>query len=224
MLTVLTQRSLKLGALGVVRLRRALLGSKLPPPTIYYFAYGANLDPKRFEKYGMNATPIGPARLDNYTLKFTLPCEYVGKGYASIEPDGGKAVWGFLYQLDRYAFLLLEAMEYVFLNHYRKINVDVETKEGARVTAIALQTGFPTEGLLPSTEYKNMILSAARQHGFPTEYISAIEQFESKTSFPLDHGFSLAIPSRRRFCEKKLRSLYLIHDKVREYLCEFLRF
>lgn len=224
MLTILTQRSLKLGALGIVKLRRKFLGKDLPPAAVYYFAYGANLDPKRFEKYGMNALPIGPARLDDYALKFTLPCEYIGKGYASIEPETGKAVWGFLYQLDRYAFLLLEAMEYVFLKHYRKIEVEVATRDGVRIKAVSLRTGVPMAGLVPSTEYKKKILSAAEQHGFPASYLSELQQVSSRDVFPLDHGFSLLFPARRRFFERALRPIYQVHDRVREHLCEFLRF
>lgn len=224
MLTVLAQRSLKLGAIGIVNLRRRLLGNRLPAPNIYYFAYGANLDPKRFEKYGMNARAIGPARLDDYALKFTLPCEYVGKGYASVEPDSGKTVWGILYQLDWYDFLLLDAMEYVFLNHYRKIEVEVVTKDGAREKAIVLRTGFPTEGLVPSSEYKKMILEAAKKHGFPEDYLRQIETVHSRDTFDLDPGFSLTIPRWRRPFEKLLRRPYLLHDRMTEILCEKLRF
>ena len=68
MIYLLTQRALKLGSLAVVKARRRLLAEKLPAPQLYYFGYGANLDLKRFQKYDMNATLVGVAKLEKHAL------------------------------------------------------------------------------------------------------------------------------------------------------------
>lgn len=118
MMIVLTQRAFKFAALTLVRQRHRLLGARLPKPNIFYFAYGANLDPERFKKYQANVEAVGVARLDGFSMKFTLPCEYVGKGFASIEADAKGTVWGYLYKLDRPTLTFLDACEYAFLRHY----------------------------------------------------------------------------------------------------------
>ena len=224
MITILTQRFLKFSAIQLTKSRKRFRGERLPEPDIYYFAYGANLDPERFEHYQMNAIPVGIAKLEEYQLKFSLPCEYKGKGYASIAPCNSKIVWGYLYKIDSLALKLLDIMEYAFLHHYKHLTVSVETKDRKKHSAIAYITGYPKEGLLPSTQYKKMILEAGSKHAFPEEYLKEIESITSQDSFELDPGFSLMIPSLRRPFERFLKKPYLLHDRLREIVCEKLTF
>ena len=76
MISILTQRAMKF-----VRGRKRFLGERLPKPTIYYFGYGGNLDPDRFKKYQMNAEAVGVAKIPDYTLNFSLPCEYLVQNF-----------------------------------------------------------------------------------------------------------------------------------------------
>jgi len=224
MISILTQRTLKLAAMKVVKGRKRLLGQNLPEPTIYYFGYGANLDLARFEKYSMNVAQVGVAKLENHVLTFSLPCEYAGKGYASIEPKEGSEVWGVLYKIDRPSLFLLDVMEWAVLNQYRRHSVEVTTKDGKSYRAHAYQARFPRTGLVPSVAYKKLILKSAKANSFPETYIKAIELQPAKDKFNLDPGFSFIMPARRRFLEKHLGGLYLKHDKFREKVCEWLRF
>lgn len=154
MVNVLTQRAMKLTVLSLVRQRRRLLKGKLPKPTIAYFGYGANLNPKRFEKYEMNAEPVSVACLNDYALRFSLPCEYLGKGYGSVEPSSGSTVWGYLYRLDRFSLFLLDIMEWAVLNQYQRVLVKVQTSDGKQVEAYTYKARYPKEGLCPSEVYK----------------------------------------------------------------------
>lgn len=224
MITILTQRLLKYTTVVITKNRKKFLKERLNAPDIFYFAYGANLDPKRFEKYSMNAIPIGVAYLENYELDFGMPCEYIGKGYASIHPSEGKKVWGYLYKIDGLALTLLDIMEYAFLNHYRRIATAVNRVTGEKEEAFVYISGLPTQGLLPSFEYQSKIIEAGKKHGFPSEYIEHIKAFPSKAVFELDPGYSIIVPAVRRPFEKILRKPYLFHDKIREKLCAFLQF
>lgn len=224
MISVLTQRALKLGAMQVVRNRRRFLGKNLPEPKIYYFGYGANLDLSRFEKYSMNVSQVGVAKLTDHALAFSLPCEYAGQGYASIEPKDGSEVWGMLYKIDRASLFLLDVMEWALLNQYRRRLVETIAKDGKSYKAYVYEARFPRAGLVPSTTYKKMILKSAKANGFPETYIEAIEHQPSKAKFELDPGFSFLMPNRRRFLEKHLQGLYLRHDRFREKVCQWLRF
>jgi len=224
MISVLTQRALKLAMMNVIKGRKRLLGEKLPKPDIYYFGYGANLDLERFTKYQMNVEPVGVARLDDHALKFSLPCEYLGKGFASVDPEPGKTVWGYLYKIDHASLLLLDIMEWAVLNQYHRSSVRIQTLDGVTVNGYTYVARYPREGLVPSDAYKQQMVESARQHAFPDEYIRQIESSASRATFDLDPGFSLLFPPKRRFFEKQLKRLYVIHDKVRERMCEKLRF
>lgn len=224
MISILTQRALKLAAIQFVRQRKARLGDRLPEPTLLYFAYGANLDAKRFSKYDMNVLPVGTAKLEDHALRFSLPCEYLDKGFASTEPEAGHAVWGVVYKFDKPSMFLLDVMEWALLNQYRRVLVNVKLSDGQVLKAFCYRARYPRSGLMPSTQYKSMVLESARAHGFPKEYLSEIENQPSKDKFDLDPGFSLLMPHVRRPFERLLRKPYLWHDQIREIVCEKLRF
>ncbi len=224
MLTVFFQRSLKLLAIANISLRRLWFGAKLPPPTIFYFAYGANLDAKRFEKYGANVLPVGVGYLDDYSLQFTMPCEYIGKGYASIETEPGERVWGYLYKVDRAALLLLDIIEYAFLRHYDRVKVDVKLAAGEIHSSFTYRTPLPTSGLMPSTSYKTAILRSSRSHNFPKAYIERIDQLVAKDTFELDPSYSITFPRWRRPLPGLFSPLYRIHDRMAEAVSNLLRF
>ena len=224
MIYILTQRALKLGSVAVVKVRRHLLAERLPAPQLYYFGYGANLDLKRFQRYKMNVVLVGVAKLEKHALKFNFPCEYLGKGYASVEVDPAKEVWGMLYRIDQPSLFLLDVMEWAVMNQYRRTLERVTTKEGKVVEAFVYKAKYPREGLFPSAVYKNLILKAAKEHGFPKEYLAQIEGVESRDSFALDPGFSFIRPNRRRLLERYLKKPYLWHDRLREILADKLRF
>jgi len=224
MISILTQRALKVAMMTYVRERKRFRSGKLPKPDIYCFGYGANLNIERFKKYDMNVEAVGIARLENFALKFSLPCEYLGKGFASVEPEEGKEVWGMLFKMDRPSLLLLDIMEWAVLNQYRRVKVNVKAADGKEYEAFVYRARYPKEGLLPSTEYKNAILKSSRELKCPENYISEIADTLSHDTFELDPGFSLIMPSMRRPLEKFLRPIYLQHDQIRERICEWLRF
>lgn len=224
MISILTQRALKLTALSAVKARRRFRGEGISEPTIYYFGYGANLSPQRFDKYEMNVRPVGVARLEGHALRFSLPCEYLGKGFASADPATGKEVWGFLYRMDRLSLWLLDIMEWAVMGQYLRVAGTVKTGDGKEYVAQFYQSHHPREGLVPSKGYRELILESARKHAFPAEYLAEIEKVGAKETFELDPGFSFLRPHRRRVLEKWLRGPYLWHDRVREYVSEKLRF
>jgi gamma-glutamylcyclotransferase (GGCT)/AIG2-like uncharacterized protein YtfP len=225
MIWILSQRLTQFTLMKAVRLRKTF-SDPLPEPNLFLFSYGANLNPMRFEKYEMNAVPIGVARLSGFRLKFSLPCEYLGMGYGDVSPsaDPDAEVWGYLYRIDRLSLSLLDSMEWAIFNQYRRISVEVVGPRDKKVMAQCYISRYPKEGLIPSVRYKNLILESARRHGFPEKYIESIERTPAKTDFPLDPGFSFLRPGGRRFLESPFRGLYLMHDRWREKLANWLRF
>lgn len=224
MVHVLTQRALKYTSIRLVRLRHRLFGRRLPPPRIYYFAYGANLNIERFYRYHMNVERVGVARLPNYRLTFSLPCEYALKGYGDITSEAGKEVWGLLFRIDPLSLFLLDTMEWALMGQYRRVRVAIETVEGTSYVAYAYQARFPRTGLFPPVGYKASILKSGRELGFPKSYLDEIEAAEARDHFDLDPTFSFLHPHRPRLASDRFREAYLWHDRLREKVCDWLRF
>lgn len=172
----------------------------------------------------MNVRPLGIARLVNHELRFDFPCEYLGKGYASVAPEPQKEVWGMLFEIDALSLWLLDTMEWANFGQYRRILLPVETREGKSVTAYVYQTRWPRSGLRPSRLYKEGIIRSALELGFPSSYIQDVQRHPHGEAFPLDPEFSFWHPTRPRLGAKVLRGLYLRHDRWREKLCDWLRF
>lgn len=223
MVSILAQRALKLALVQATALQ-----SRYPrlkhPPTILYFAYGANLRMARFEKYGMNVRPVGVARLPRHELRFDFPCEYLGKSYASVAAAEAKEVWGHLFELDALAMCLLDTMEWSNFRQYRRIALPVETTEGKPHVAQVYQARWPRKGLAPSLAYKKMILESAKEFNFPQSYIDEVAAHPHGDNFPLDPEFSFIHPDRPRLGARQLRGLYLRHDRLREKIADWLRF
>jgi gamma-glutamylcyclotransferase (GGCT)/AIG2-like uncharacterized protein YtfP len=224
MIYVLTQRALKYTTIKAVRARQRLLGPRLAKPSVYCFAFGANLNLERFTKYAMNVEHVGVAKLPGYRFTFGLPCEYLGKGYGDITPDPQSEVWGLLFKIDPLSLFLLDIMEWKIMGQYRRIEVDVETREGMKVRACAYQARCPREGLVAPVGYQKAIVASAKRLGFPESYIAQIEAYPSREKFDLDPTFSFLHPHRPRFFARHLRRAYLAHDRVRERVCDWLRF
>lgn len=189
-------------------------------PNEYYFAYGANLSLERLNKNRIQFEEIGPAVLSELEIEFTMPCEYKGKGFASLSPQPSAETWGLLFKVSKPSLLMLDILEWVPFGSYKRISVSVTVGENTFENVWAYVAVNPTKGLKPSKGYLNAILREAERLRFPESYLKFLGQFESQTQFDLDPGFSLLIQTRRRLFEENLRGLYLIHDRIREYVAE----
>lgn len=76
--------------------------------------------------------------------------------------------------------------EGVFDNIYQRLELTVETyPEGKKVKCMAYQIRDETRqksveahgaNLIPSLRYKNVIISGAKEHGLPAEYVKMLEE------------------------------------------------
>ena len=129
--------------------------------TEYYFAFGANLDPKVFEgRRKITVLEKKPFELNDFQLTFSHPAHlWDGMGYASIKPAPGHTVYGFLYKISRLDGLRLDCYEScAFLNKYKRRIIE---SDGNRF--YTYQTTQPEENLVPSKTYVNKILAGLSQ-------------------------------------------------------------
>ena len=88
------------------------------------------------------------------------------------------AGWGVVYLCDAQAMAILDDYEAVVRGDYWRHSVEVETTDGELLKA---DTYFAGEDSLieegrPRAWYLDLIISGARKHGLPAEYIRHIEE------------------------------------------------
>ncbi len=145
----------------------------MSPATVWYFAYGSNMNAAQFRSRAGQVLAEQKARLENYELVFNKKSRG-GSATSNIRPAPGKTVYGVLYQIRDAAFRNLDRFEGV-PQHYRRIEVTVTDGAGKKIPAQVYIATKVENGLRPAPHYLQSILDGAAEHGLPAEYISAIK-------------------------------------------------
>ena len=219
MISILSQRFLKYSFRNLLKFRNRFF------PTAnrqeLYFAYGANLSSVRLEKNHLNFNIIGAANAVDYQIEFSMPCEYKGKGYASLRYQGKAETWGILIEVDSLSLAMLDILEWVPFGAYHREKIGILSGSKS-LKAWAYIADNPVQGLKAPKKYRDAIVRESKRLKFPQPYIDKVLSYEVSDTFELDPGFSLLIQRKRRLFEKQLESLYLCHDRIREKLAEKL--
>jgi len=144
-------------------------------PTLWYFAYGSNLDPGTFlgrRRMRPLATRIGV--LLDFELRFDLPVGPGERGVANVAPRPGDHVWGALYELTVRDATQLDRTEGVPQGAYRRIDVEVQLGDGSRLGAFTYHARISRPERKPSRRYLGLLLSGARELGLPAEYVERL--------------------------------------------------
>lgn len=142
----------------------------------WYFAYGSNLciDQKE-ERTGLIRQAVR-CRLPGFRFAFNKRGKR-GQIYANIVPDDTAEVWGIAYLCNQEAIEKMDRHEGVASGHYERLFVTLEKQAGEKVEAITYVAGkdFVCESGKPSKKYLLKIVSGARHHSLPEEYVAQIE-------------------------------------------------
>ncbi len=146
-------------------------------PDIWYFAYGSNLSMDRKQRRTGLIRSSRPACLKDYRFAFNKGGAG-GEVYANIVPSPGDVVWGVVYLCDPEAMASLDEYEAVETGDYWRHPVEVEATDGELLRAEVYIAGddFVIADSRPRPWYLDLILSGARKHGLPGEYIKSIEE------------------------------------------------
>lgn len=164
----------------------------------WYFAYGSNLCIEQMQSRTGSIHDAKVAALIGYRLAFNKQ----GSGkeiYASILPQADRIVWGVIYRCKPLAMEKLDVWEGVPKGHYRRQTVTVVTQAGERIEAIAYvaePNHICHEGR-PTDAYLSRILTGARHHQLPEEYVRWIESLAQLTPLmpPVIEGGCQRVPS-----------------------------
>jgi hypothetical protein len=144
----------------------------LSVPTIY-FAYGSNMASSQLIAWGTAHRALGPAELRDHKLAFLRRSVRWKAGAADIVYSPGESVWGVLWELP-FGAAELDVKESAG-KAYRRRPVKV-VLDGERVEAMAYEVidKQPHE-LEPRPEYVDLMVSGAREHGLPDEWVERLE-------------------------------------------------
>lgn len=146
--------------------------------TIYYFAYGSNLNPDRMRLKGVDFTARTLAKLSNYG--FRLNINVGGATTANVQRNENSCVYGALYTCSNDCLEKLDVFEMVDRGVYRRENVKVELHDGTSEDAvmyIGLAPFIDNSTKTVSRPYLNHILCG--RDILPTEYVQCLETFRS---------------------------------------------
>lgn len=217
MLSVLIQRTAKYSLRALVK--NPVTNNLSSRWSIYYFAYGANIDPEAFHKRVSNIKSIGTAKLPGFKLHFNMPCEYVAKGYGSIHANPEHETWGTVYALTWLQARLLDILEWVPFGAYKRITVLAQLMDGRSIECYTYQARYPRSDLIAPKSYLFLIIEAAQKHGFPKHYIDYLANHPYDEKFEMDLDFCLIAQGLQRRYPKLLKPLVRYHDYLREKLC-----
>ena len=143
--------------------------------TVWYFAYGSNLDPGTFlGRRRMRPAETRVAVLEDFELRFDLPVGPGERGVANVVARAGERVWGALYLLTVPEAERLDRTEGVHHGAYTRLEVAPLTGDGAALAAFTYTSSRSREGRKPSRRYLGLLLAGARHHGLPDEWIARL--------------------------------------------------
>lgn len=151
--------------------------SATEPQSLWYFAYGSNLDPRTFlGRRRMRPLDTRVARLGNYRLVFDLPVGAGERGVANLLVDPGASVWGIAYRIVSEQADRLDRSEGV-PRSYRRTAVQLGTADGV-VSGFTYVCPRRSVGRKPSPRYMGLLLYGARHHGLPDAYVAELRAID----------------------------------------------
>ena len=137
--------------------------------TIYYFAYGSNMNHKQMKERCKSAKFLCRAYLENYDFVYDGYSSLRKGAVANIVPKEKSVVWGGLWEIDEEDMKKLDCYE-GHPNVYTREKVIVKDDNNKEYCAIVYLRD-PRELNNPSDEYRKTVIEGAITCGLPNEYI-----------------------------------------------------
>jgi gamma-glutamylcyclotransferase len=142
---------------------------------VEYFAYGSNMDEQELREGCKSCRALGPARLDDHRLAFTRRSIRTHTGVADVVYSPREMVWGVLYLIDEGDLDTVDKKEgagWAYIRTRKRVRLarDGSTHDAITYTVLNKE---PVE-VPPSRTYLDRLMTAAREHGLPNDYIEAV--------------------------------------------------
>lgn len=163
-----------------IRYRRARMPPANVPDSIWYFAYGSNMNERLFrERRHMTWLEARVGRLHGYRLVFTVAggMRPGVSAPANIVAAPGGVVYGALYHLPLRKFARLDNSEG---KQYDYLWTEAEDLAGNRLSVVTYKAAHAAPEGRPGRSYLNLIREAARQRSLPADYIAFLDSVEAR--------------------------------------------
>ena len=142
---------------------------------MFYFAYGSNMNENQMNNRCPENQFIGIATLQGYRLDYTRFAKTRCGGVADIVADSGGTVWGLVFKLTPQDFDLLDGFEGRG-KAYDRMTVPVRFLDDRVIEAETYFVIDKQGPFAPGEEYLALLVSAAKKHQFPAEYVSRLAE------------------------------------------------
>ena len=145
--------------------------------TLDYFAFGSNLPLARLRERAPSARLRDVARLEGFRLTLDKRSSD-GSGKLNLAPDAIACVWGVVFQLAATELASLDGFE----PGYARIAVALCLRGGGACEAQTYLCEQRAQGLRAAPWYKALILTGAREHQLPGDWIERLERLPVRDS------------------------------------------
>lgn len=144
---------------------------------MFYFAYGANMDPDALAGRGVGFSKVCTGKVRHVRLVFHKPGRD-GTGKADLQDHRPNTVEGVVYDVPEESLAHLDVFEGVDRGHYRRQFVKVQTSRG-ELECVAYRAAKFGTGLKPSRDYLATLIRGAELHRLSPEYITHLKSFNT---------------------------------------------
>ncbi len=141
---------------------------------MFYFAFGSNLNHHRLHQRIGDYEQIGIGYLAGHKLVFNK-CGGDGSGKCTVVENQDHDVWGTICQLNTEQKLKLDYFEGVGHGYNVVFKNIVMQDQTIKALLYQAQLDAMDDGLAPFDWYKEFVLTGARHHRFPDEYVKIID-------------------------------------------------
>jgi hypothetical protein len=158
--------------------------------TLWYFAYGSNLERATFcGRRGVVFRDAVPVRAPGWRLVFDKPTALpTGHSVANIVLDPAGHALGVAYEVSEDDLAHIEFTEGVGFGNYRRVTLTVEPLGmGCRrgpTAAVSLSSDHRDPALCPSHRYMGMVIAGAIEHGLPAEHLAFLRAVPTREESP----------------------------------------
>ncbi|HTO89686.1 MAG TPA: gamma-glutamylcyclotransferase family protein [Candidatus Sulfotelmatobacter sp.] len=153
-----------------------------------YFAFASNLDPERMRRHCPGHHVVGLAALPDHRLGFPRYSPEWGGGISSPQLAHGESVWGMVYDLDEEDMRALDQLEGFRgpgdqhnVCDREIVTVDLTRPDDGSIPRRVrpwMYQARPSNASPPSRRYLDAILTGARHHRLPDEYVARLAMIE----------------------------------------------
>ena len=140
-----------------------------------YFAYGSNMLTTRLRERIQSATFFDCGFLRGKRVLFNKRSRD-DSGKANLEDSPDAVTWGVIYEIDDGDMDTLDRIE----GGYDRCLVQICRPDGDAVEAVTYVSNNLTDDPTAYDWYKQYLLSGAREHNLPQDYIAELEQLPSR--------------------------------------------